>query len=79
MCSSDLDEKVKKLIVERLGTSNIEGLADAISESGAPIHVEDLIEKLAESALEAIQRDELELEAKQLLNEMVELVTKRSR
>ena len=73
------DEKVKKLIVERLGTSNIEGLADAISESGAPIHVEDLIEKLAESALEAIQRDELELEAKQLLNEMVELVTKRSR
>jgi geranylgeranyl diphosphate synthase type I len=73
------NESVKKLILEKLGTSNIEGLTEAIAESGAPVHVEDLIEKLAESALDALQRDELDSEARKLLNEMVELVTKRNR
>jgi len=72
-------ESVKRLINEKLGTSNIEGLAEAILESGAPTHVEDLIEKLAESALDAIERDELDKVGKNLLIEMVELVTKRSR
>lgn len=69
----------KKLIEEKLGTSNIDGLAEAILQSGAVTHVEDLIEKLAESALDAIERDELQIEAKNLLSEMVSLVTKRSR
>ena len=72
-------EATKKVIEERLGTSNIEGLADAIAESGAPIHVEDLIEKLAEEALDAIVRDEINSNAKPLLIEMVSLVTKRTR
>ena len=72
-------EATKKVIEERLGTSNIEGLADAIAESGAPIHVEDLIEKLAEEALDAIERDEINSNAKPLLIEMVSLVTKRTR
>ena len=70
-------ESVKKLITEKLGTSNIDGLAEAIVESGAPIHVEDLIEKLTENALDAIERDEINGDAKALLREMVELVTKR--
>ena len=73
------NERVKKLIKEKIGTSDIDGLADAISDSGAPTHVEDLIEKLAESAFDAIERDELEIGAKKLLIEMVELVTKRNR
>lgn len=73
------NDAVKKLIEERLGTSNIDGLADAISESGAPIHIEDLIEKLAEEALDAIERDEINSNAKPLLTEMVSLVTKRTR
>lgn len=73
------NESIKRLINEKLGTSDIEGLAEAITESGAPIHVEDLIEKLAESALDAIERDELDSNAKKLLNEMVALVTKRNR
>ncbi len=72
-------EATKKLIEERLGTSNIEGLADAITESGAPTHIEDLIEKLGEEALDAIERDEINPEAKMLLIEMVSLVTKRTR
>lgn len=73
------NDATKKLIEERLGTSNIEGLADAITESGAPIHVEDLIEKLAEEALDSIERDEINSIAKPLLIEMVSLVTKRTR
>ena len=73
------NESVKRLIKEKLGTSDITGLAEAITESGAPTHVEDLIEKLAESALDAIERDELAEVAKKLLIEMVELVTKRNR
>ena len=73
------DEKIKNLIKEKLGTSNIEGLAQAITDSGAPTHVEDLIEKLAEESLDALQRDELDNQAKKLLIEMVELVTNRSR
>ena len=73
------DAATKKLIETKLGTSNIEGLADAILESGAVTHVEDLIEKLSESALDAIERDEINQEAKTLLIEMVSLVTKRTR
>lgn len=73
------NDLIKRQIEEKLGTSNIDGLADAIMESGAPIHVEDLIEKLAEEALDAIERDEINILAKPLLIEMVSLVTDRKR
>lgn len=73
------DAATKKLIEAKLGTSDIAGLADAIEETGAVIHVEDLIEKLAEEALGAIERDEINSEAKTLLTQMVDVVTKRSR
>jgi geranylgeranyl diphosphate synthase type I len=73
------DSATKKLIETKLGTSNIDGLADAILNSGAVTHVEDLIEKLSETALDAIERDELNQDAKNLLIEMVSLVTKRTR
>ena len=73
------DAATKKLIDQKLGTADIDGLAEAIENSGAPIHVEDLIEKLAEESLDALQRDELDNHAKKLLIEMVELVTNRSR
>ena len=73
------NDATKKLIEQKLGTSNIDGLADAINESGAPTHVEDLIEKLAEEALDAIEREEISSGANPLLIEMVSLVTKRTR
>lgn len=73
------DSATKKLIETKLGTSKIDGLADAILNSGAVTHVEDLIEKLSEAALDAIERDELNQDAKYLLIEMVSLVTKRTR
>ena len=72
------DVKTKQLIQNKLGNSDIEGLADAIEESGAVIHIEDLIEKLAEEALDAIERDEIEKTAKGFLIEMVSLVTNRT-
>ena len=71
--------KTKSLIDEKLGTSNIDGLAEAIKDSGAPDHVEDLIEKLAENALDAINREEINSVAKKLMTEMVTVVTKRNR
>ena len=73
------DAATKNLIDQKLGTADIDGLAEAIESSGAPTHVEDLIEKLAEAALDAVERDELNIEAKALLVEMVGLVTKRNR
>ena len=73
------DSATKILIDKKLGTDNIDGLAEAIENSGAPTHVEDLIEKLAEAALDAVERDEINNEAKALLVEMVGLVTKRNR
>lgn len=73
------NQATKKLIEEKLGTEDISGLADAIQESGAVTHVEDLIEKLAEAALDAIERDEINADAKPLLTQMVDVVTKRSR
>jgi geranylgeranyl pyrophosphate synthase len=57
----------------------LNGLAEVIEESGATTHVEDLIEKLSEAALDALERDELNPEAKTLLSQMVALVTKRNR
>jgi len=50
-----------------------------ILDSGAPTHVEALIEKLAEQALDAIDREELTTQARKLLTEMVSIVTKRAR
>ena len=73
------DSAIKKLIETKLGTNDINGLADAIAESGAVTHVEDLIEKLSEQALDAIEREEVNSDAKRLLIEMVSLVTKRTR
>jgi geranylgeranyl diphosphate synthase type I len=69
----------KALIESKLGgaldNADIELLREAIIESGAVVHIEDLIEKLAEQALEAIEI----LPQNQLLTEMVSLVTKRTR
>jgi geranylgeranyl diphosphate synthase type I len=73
------NDAIKKLIETKLGTNDVSDLADAILQSGAVTHVEDLIEKLAEEALDAIERDEINNDAKTLLIEMVSLVTKRSR
>ena len=73
----------KHLISSMLGTkltdTEIDQLRSAILESGAVIHVEDLIEKLAEASLDALERPELDVDAKSMLIQMVELVTQRTR
>lgn len=75
------DPKCKELLSSKLGTNlsdaDISKLREVILDSGAVIHVEDLIEKLSEQALDALDRDELNPDAKELLVEMVGLVTKR--
>ncbi len=72
-------DQTKRLIEKKLGTDDIDGLAEVILDSGAPTHVEALIEKLAEQALDAIDREELTTQARKLLTEMVSIVTKRAR
>ena len=78
-------EPIKKLISQKLGTSlseqEVDQLRGAIIESGAVIHVEDLIEKLAENALDAINQagqSVIEETTRGLLAQMVDLVTKRT-
>jgi geranylgeranyl diphosphate synthase type I len=76
------DSNIKTLLIEKLGKElsehEISTLRDALITSGAVAHIEDLIEKLSEIALDSIERDELNPIGKKLLSEMVELVTKRS-
>lgn len=78
------DEAGRKILDSLLGKADLDSneitkLREVIANSGAKIHVEDLIEKLAEEALDAINRNEITSEAKNLLNELVSIATKRSK
>lgn len=77
------DTNCRELLKTKLGkdldSDEINEIREAIINSGAVIHIEDLIEKLSESALDALDRDEIQDEAKSALIEMVGLVTKRTR
>ena len=53
-------------------------LQEIIAETGAAMHVEDLIEELTSTALEAIARDEIDSQARKLLTEMAIIATKRN-
>lgn len=53
-------------------------LQEIISETGAAMHVEDLIEELTSTALEAINRDEIDSQARELLTQMAIIATKRN-
>ena len=76
------DAKTKLLLEQKLGSDlteiEIESLREAILNSGAVTHIEDLIEKLSESALDAIESEEISQVGKELLTQMVSLVTKRN-
>ena len=62
-----------------LNSKEIESLREVITESGAKVHVEDLIEKLSEEALDAIDRNEISKDARKMLIDLVSIVTKRSK
>jgi geranylgeranyl diphosphate synthase type I len=53
-------------------------LQEIITETGAAMHVEDLIEELTSTALEALNRDEIVPQARELLTEMAIIATKRN-
>jgi geranylgeranyl diphosphate synthase type I len=53
-------------------------LQEIIAETGAAMHVEDLIEELTSTALEALNRDEIVPQARELLTEMAIIATKRN-
>jgi len=76
-------DSVRDLIRSRLGTplsqSEIGLLINAINETGAVTHIEDLIEKLSENSLDALSQTSINTETRKMLEQMVELVTKRSR
>lgn len=57
---------------------SIARLQEIISETGAVMHVEDLIEELTSTALEAINRDEIDSQARELLTQMAIIATKRN-
>ena len=77
------NQRVKSLLEQKLGTdlsqSEIEELRNAITESGAITHIEELIQKLSQNANDSIKRDELTQESKVLLREMVDQVIFRKR
>lgn len=69
-------QKLDQLLGQKtLSENEIEQLREVITDSGAKIHVEDLIEKLAEQALDAIELDQIQ--AKELLVELVSIATNR--
>ena len=61
-----------------ISESAIARLQEIIAETGAAMHVEDLIEELTSTALEAIARDEIDSQARKLLTEMAIIATKRN-
>jgi geranylgeranyl diphosphate synthase type I len=61
-----------------ISESAITRLQEIISETGAAMHVEDLIEELTSTALEALNRDEIVPQARELLTEMAIIATKRN-
>jgi geranylgeranyl diphosphate synthase type I len=61
-----------------ISESAIARLQEIISETGAAMHVEDLIEELTSTALEALNRDEIVPQARELLTEMANIATKRN-
>jgi geranylgeranyl diphosphate synthase type I len=61
-----------------ISESAIARLQEIISETGAAMHVEDLIEDLTSTALEALNRDEIVPQARELLTEMAIIATKRN-
>jgi geranylgeranyl diphosphate synthase type I len=61
-----------------ISESAIARLQEIISETGAAMHVEDLIEELTSTALEALNRDEIVPQARELLTEMAIIATKRN-
>ena len=61
-----------------ISKSAIARLQEIISETGAAMHVEDLIEELTSTALEALNRDEIVPQARELLTEMAIIATKRN-
>lgn len=77
------DDQTKSLLTKKLGGDLTEvellQLREAIEKSGAVAHVENLIEKLVETALDALDQNGINHEAKGLLAQMAQLVSKRSR
>jgi geranylgeranyl pyrophosphate synthase len=61
-----------------ISESAIERLQEIIAETGAAMHVEDLIEELTSTALEAINRDEIDSQVRELLTQMAIIATKRN-
>ena len=57
----------------RLDPDGVEALRTIIIETGARDHVEDLIEKLTLTALDALNRDEISPAAHALLNELASI------
>ena len=56
----------------------MDALRTVISDTGAREHVEDLIEKLTLTALDALGRDEIDASAHALLSELASIAIRRS-
>jgi geranylgeranyl diphosphate synthase type I len=76
-------DAVRDLIQTKLGTPlnhlEIEQLINAIDETGAVTHIENLIEKLSEIALDSLSQSKVAPEARKMLEQMVDMVTNRKR
>ncbi len=83
MTNDRADENQEAVIAKYFGDPNLESngiaaLQTIISETGAAQHVEDLIEKLTLTALDSLNRDEIEPNAHALLNELASIAIRRS-
>lgn len=80
----DRADAKQELIISRyfadphLDQEGVEALRTVIADTGAHEHVEDLIEKLSFTALDALSRDEIEAPARALLVELASIAIRRS-
>lgn len=61
-----------------LNLEGVEELRQVITETGAKDHVEQLIEKLTYTALDALNREEIAAPARELLEELADIAVRRS-
>jgi geranylgeranyl diphosphate synthase type I len=83
MTNDRADEKQDAIIAKYFGdphldSAGVESLRTVIADTGAREHVEDLIEKLLLTSLDAINRDEIEPSAHALLDELASIAVGRN-
>jgi geranylgeranyl diphosphate synthase type I len=78
MSSTDIKEFESLFGKEDLNSDGIEKLRIIITDTGAPLHVENLITELTHKAIQALDSPSITSHARQVLKDLAIMATKRN-